>query len=315
MIDRFGRRINYLRLSVTERCTLRCEYCRVDEGICPKAAELSTSEFIRITRACANLGITKVRLTGGEPLLRRDILEIIRGISALETIREITMTTNGQMLPGQSAALKRAGISRLNISLDSLDPQTYHEMTGGDLGLVLTGIDEAIATGLLPVRINVVLVRGKNDHEVDDFIEFTKDRPLDVRFIELMPVGELGQDEMLRVSTDELLGDRPCLQPLPPRYPGQVSSDYGLDGYMGRVGFISPISHKFCGNCNRIRIMSDGMLRPCLGNNSEISLKEALQAGDEVLVEAIRSAIYNKPASHHFELGFRSEKNMSRIGG
>jgi cyclic pyranopterin phosphate synthase len=315
MIDRFGRKIEYLRLSVTERCTLRCEYCRVDEGICPKAEELSTSEFLRIAQACAALGITKVRVTGGEPLLRKDILEIIRGLAGMEGIQEVTMTTNGQMLKGQALSLVQAGLSRLNISLDSLDAHTYYQMTGGKLETVLSGIDETVAAGLLPLRINTVLVRGKNDREVDNFIALTRKMPVDVRFIELMPIGILGQDETHRVTTDEILASRPYLRPIPPRYPKQVSTDYAVDGYAGRVGFISPLSHKFCADCNRIRVMSDGMLRPCLGNNLEISLKEMLEEDDAALLEMIRDAIYNKPAGHHFDRGFLSEKNMSRIGG
>ena len=315
MIDKFGREINYLRLSVIERCSLRCEYCRVDEGICPKAAELTTEEFIRIGKACVALGIRKIRLTGGEPLLRKDIMEIISGLSALDDDLEITMTTNGQWLPEMAEDIKKAGLSRINISLDSLNAQRYKEMTSGELSAVLAGIEKAIVAGLSPVKINTVLVRGKNDNEVDDFIALTKDSPLDVRFIELMPIGCLGQDENLRVLTDELIADRPYLKPLLPRSEHQVSSDYAVDGYLGRVGFISPLSHKFCGDCNRIRIMSDGMLRPCLGNNLEISLGGALAEGDKALLNTIRDAITQKPTGHHFDLGFVSQKNMSRIGG
>lgn len=316
MIDQFGRNIEYLRLSVTERCTLRCVYCRVDEGICPKAAELSTTEFIRIAKACAALNINRIRLTGGEPLLRKDIIDIVRGISAIDAIMEITMTTNAQQLAGKAGALKQAGLNRINISLDSLDADKYREMTGGDLSAVLAGIEEAVTEKLLPVKINVVLVRGKNDSEVDDFIALARNKPLDVRIIELMPIGELGQDDTFRINNDELIAARPYLRPMPPRYAGQPSSDYTIEGYIGRVGFISPISNRFCGSCNRVRVMSDGMLRPCLGDNMEISLKEALGAeGDEALIETIRKAIYHKPAGHHFTEGFQSEKNMSRIGG
>ena len=313
--DNFGREIDYLRLSLTERCSLRCDYCRVDEGICPKAAELTTEEFLRIGRICVALGIRKIRLTGGEPLLRKDIMQIIRGLADLDENLELTMTTNGQWLARMAEDIKEAGLSRINISMDSLNAQVYKDMTGGELDAVLAGIEKAIAVGLSPVKINTVLVRGKNDHEVDDFIALTKDSPLDVRFIELMPIGCLGQDENLRILTDELIAERPYLKPIMPRSLNQVSSDYAVDGYLGRVGFISPLSHKFCGNCNRIRIMSDGMLRPCLGNNLEISLKESLAAEDDMLLDTIRSAIEQKPVGHHFDLGFVSQKNMSRIGG
>lgn len=315
MIDRLGRSITYLRLSVTERCSLRCAYCRVEEGICPKAEELSAAEFIRIATACAALGIRKIRVTGGEPLLRKDIIAIVQGLSRLEGIEEITMTTNAQYLASQAAALKQAGLIRINISLDSLDADKFREMTGGDLAAVLAGIDAAIQADLQPIKINVVLLRGKNDDEVDDFIELTRRRPIDVRFIELMPLGGIWQADSLRVNNDDLITQRPYLNPLPPRYTSQPSRDFRVKGYKGRVGFISPISHRFCADCNRVRVMSDGTLRPCLGDNLEVSLKDALAAGDEVLIETIRTAILAKPVGHHFENSFRSIKNMSRIGG
>lgn len=315
MHDRFGRKIEYLRLSVTERCTLRCAYCRADEGYCPKAAELTADEFTRIVRACAQLGIKKVRLTGGEPLLRKDILNIVYDIAHTPGVTELSMTTNAQQLAGKALALKEAGLQRINISMDSLNPERFKEMTGGDLSLVLSGIDEAISGGLLPVKVNVVLVRGKNDGEVDDFIALTRENPIDVRFIELMPLGELGKDESLRISNDELIAARPWLVPVAPRYTSQPSRDFQVDGYLGRVGFISPISHNFCGLCNRLRLMSDGNLRMCLGVDSEISLLPALQQDDDTLLEVIRTAIFNKPARHQFDADFISDKNMSRIGG
>ena len=315
MQDRLGRSIEYLRLSVTERCTLRCAYCRADEGECPKAAELSADEFIRIVRLSAQLGINKVRLTGGEPLLRKDIIDIVSGISHLPGIDELSMTTNAQFLAEKARQLKIAGLDRINISMDSLDPQRFKEMTNGDLSLVLAGIDAAIEVGLLPVKINVVLIRGKNDHEVDDFIALTRERPIDVRFIELMPLSHLGHDQGLRVENDELILVRPYLQAVPSRYTSQPSLDYQVPGYLGRVGFISPMSHQFCELCNRMRVMSDGMLRMCLGVDSEISLLEALQQGDAALLQTLREAIYNKPARHLFNEDFISQKNMSRIGG
>lgn len=316
MIDQFGRNISYLRLSITERCTLRCDYCRAGEGICPRREELKAKDFIRIAQACASLGIRKIRLTGGEPLLRKDLIEIILGLAAIEGIQELTMTTNAQMLPGQSRALKAAGLDRINISLDSLNENRYQKMTnGGSLNAVLTGINEALHADLQPVRINAVIVHGRNDDEVDDFIALTRDNPLEVRFIELMPIGALGQNESMRVSNDKLIAERPWLKPIPPRFPEQVARDYAVEGYQGRVGFISPVSHQFCTDCNRIRVMSDGMLRPCLGNNIEYPLKEALAQNDEALLKVIRQGIKHKPAGHQFLHGFISEKNMSQIGG
>ena len=315
MLDQFGRNITYLRLSVTERCQLRCTYCRVEEGICPKAKELSPAEYERIVRACMQLGIQKVRLTGGEPLLRKDILEIVERIARLEGLQDLSMTTNAQMLPGKAQLLKQAGLRRLNISLDSLKPEVFHELTGGDIQPVLQGMEEAVEAGLLPLKLNIVLVRGINECEIDDFIALTRENPIDVRFIELMPIGDRGENADRRISNQDVLAARPYLQPVPARYPGQPSVDYQVPGYRGRVGFISPISHQFCADCNRIRVMSDGTLRPCLGVDREIPLTSALAQGDEVLREAICAAIFRKPAAHRFESCAFAERNMSRIGG
>ncbi len=316
MKDQYGRTIEYLRLSITERCTLKCAYCRADEGICPKRNELSAADLIRIVRATTQLGVNKVRLTGGEPMLRRDLLEIIAGVRAVGGIREITMTTNAQHLPGQARALKAAGLDRLNISLDSLRPERYAEITGGgSLQKVLCGIDEALDAGFVPLKLNAVLLRGKNDDEADDFIALTKDRPIHMRFIEWMPLGETDRSAE-RVTGAELLAARPYLIPVPPLYESQPSRDYQVEGYAGRVGFIDPVSHRFCERCNRVRVMSDGMLRPCLGDNAEISLRDALaESDDTALVETVRAAIWAKPCSHRFDEAFRPEKNMSRIGG
>lgn len=316
MNDRFGRTITYLRLSLTERCTLKCTYCRAGEGVCPKKDELTKDEFLRIVRAAASLGVKKVRLTGGEPMLRRDLTDIIAGIRATKGIEEITMTTNGQHLPGMSRRLKEAGLDRINISVDSLRPDRYSAITGGgSLDLVLQGMEEALGAGFAPVKLNAVLLRGQNDDEVDDFIALTRDKPIYVRFIEYMPLG--GEDHAdLRVTGSELLAAHPALVPLAPMYPGQPARDFRMPGYVGRVGFIDPVSHKFCKECNRVRIMSDGMLRPCLGQNDEVSLKDALADKDDAaLVETIRRAVWQKPETHGFDGAFHTGRNMSRIGG
>ena len=316
MNDRFGRTITYLRLSLTERCTLKCAYCRAGEGICPKKGELSRDEFLRIVRAFAAVGVKKVRLTGGEPMLRRDLIPIISGIRAIEGIEEITMTTNGQHLAGQCRALREAGLDRLNISVDSLKPERYTAITGGgSLALVLAGIEEAFAAGFSSLKLNVVLLRGQNDDETADFIALTKDRPISVRFIEYMPLGETDQAS-LRVTGAELLKKHPQLVPVEPAYPGQPARDYQMPGYVGRVGLIDPMSHRFCADCNRVRVMSDGMIRPCLGSNEEFSLKEALeQTDDSALNAVIARAIALKPETHCFDEGFSAEKTMRHIGG
>ena len=316
MNDRFGRTITYLRLSLTERCTLKCAYCRAGEGICPKKGELSQDEFLRIVRAFAAVGVKKVRLTGGEPMLRRDLIPIISGIRGIDGIDEITMTTNGQHLAGQCRALREAGLDRLNISVDSLKPERYTAITGGgSLSLVLAGIEEAFAAGFPSVKLNVVLLRGQNDDETADFIALTKDRPLSVRFIEYMPLGETDQAS-LRVTGAELLQKHPELVPVEPAYLGQPARDYQMPGYVGRVGLIDPMSHRFCADCNRVRVMSDGMIRPCLGSNEEFSLKEALeQTDDNALHAVIARAIVLKPETHCFDEGFSAEKTMRHIGG
>lgn len=316
MNDRFGRIITYLRLSLTERCTLKCTYCRAAEGDCPKKSELTREELLRITRAFAKIGVNKVRLTGGEPMLRRDLLSIISDIRSIPQIQEITMTTNGQHLPGMSTALKAAGLDRLNISVDSLKPEKFAKITGGgSLERVLTGIDEAFAAGFPSVKLNVVLLRGVNDDETDDFIELTRDRNIQVRFIEYMPLGENDHAE-LRITGDELLQQYPQLVEVRPSYIGQPARDYQMPGYVGKVGLIDPMSHRFCADCNRVRVMSDGMLRSCLGSNEEFSLKEALeQPDDDALIEQIQKAIAQKPSTHCFDTGFTAEKTMSRIGG
>ena len=316
MNDRFGRTITYLRLSLTERCTLKCAYCRAGEGECPKKSELSQDEFLRIVRAFAAVGVKKVRLTGGEPMLRRDLLSIISGIRSIDGITEITMTTNGQHLAGQCRALREAGLDRLNISLDSLKPERYAAITGGgSLALVLAGIEEAFSAGFPSLKLNVVLLRGQNDDETADFIALTKDRPISVRFIEYMPLGETDQAN-LRVTGAELLKKHPQLVPVEPSYLGQPARDYQMPGYVGRVGLIDPMSHRFCADCNRVRVMSDGMIRPCLGSNEEFSLKEALeQADDGALNAVIARAISHKPETHCFDEGFSAEKTMRHIGG
>ena len=277
--------------------------------------ELNAGDLARIVNACADLGINRVRLTGGEPLLRRDIVQIVTGIRANPKIRDISLTTNAQMLAEYAAGLKQAGLDRVNISLDSLKPDVFHQMTGGDLEKVKAGINASIEAGLNPIKINVVLVRGWNDLEVDDFIALTKDHALDVRFIEYMPIGEGSQSENLRVDNSKILQEHPALQPVPPRNPGQPSRDYQIPGYKGRVGFISPISHQFCADCNRIRVMSDGTLRTCLGQEQEISLVQALADGDEALKEKIKIAVLTKSAAHNFRTAHLNARGMSKIGG
>ncbi|MGI6745053.1 MAG: GTP 3',8-cyclase MoaA [Acutalibacteraceae bacterium] len=313
MTDSFNRKITYLRLSVTERCSEKCIYCSKSEGKCPKESELSAESFVKIARACALIGISKVRLTGGEPLLRRDFIQIVSGISSLNTYKDISLTTNAQLLKEQAHALKKAGINRCNISLDSLRDEAYNEMTGGDLQKVFRGIKAAFQERMTPVRLNTVLIKGKNDLEIDSFIELARKYPVDVRFIELMPMGDASFEG---ISNEKILADRPYLKPveLTEDYSGPAKY-YSSSGFAGKVGFISPISHSFCESCNRIRVTSDGFIRPCLGDTAEYSLKEALTGSTEDLARLIFDIIRKKPQRNSFSDSFQTNRKMNQIGG
>jgi cyclic pyranopterin phosphate synthase len=288
-------------------------YCRDGTAPCPEDS-LTVTEVERILRCMVALGINKVRLTGGEPLMRGDLEQIVAAISATGLIRDLTMTTNAQALAPRAAALKAAGLMRVNISLDSLKADRYREITGGgDIAQVFEGIDAALACGLTPVKLNCVLMRGTNDDEIDDFIALAREKPLSVRFIELMPMGGM-RDDGRRIPTGEILRAHGELQPIAPAYAGQPSRDYRGEGFRGTVGFISPVSRVFCNECSRVRVTGDGKLRPCLGDNMEVDLRPAMQQGEEILLETIRLAVYNKPEGHHFSRDFVSERKMNRIG-
>ena len=319
LIDACNRRLTYLRISITDRCNLRCAYCLPCEDT-PRldhAEVLRYEEILRIARVGARLGITKLRVTGGEPLVRKGVYDFLAELARIPGIRDLSLTTNGVLLEENIDRIKAAGVTRVNISLDTLRPERYRDITGTDaFARVWAGIKAAQAAGFSPIKINVVAMRGVNDDEIEDMARLTLERNWNVRFIELMPLGELGQDESLRMNNVRFIEERPYLIPLEPRYRGQPSQDFRVEGYKGRVGFISPHSRKFCDLCNRVRVMSDGKLRMCLGNNHEISLMEALEEQDDkALIEIIRDAIYNKPEGHHFDCDFVSDKNMRRIGG
>lgn len=317
MKDQFEREISYVRLSVTQRCNLRCVYCQPDD--CPESTDsklLSVEDNQRLVSVLAGLGIRKVRLTGGEPLLRRDLEAIIVAVSQTSGITDVSLTTNGQGLAQRATGLKAAGLGRVNISLDTLCRDRYRSITGGgSLQEVLSGIDACLQCGLTPVKLNTVLVRGMNDDEIDSLIELTRDRELAVRFIELMPLNDLGRDPARQISGIDILASHPALQKISGQDPGQPSEDYQLPGYSGTVGFIRPISHRFCHHCNRIRITADGILKPCLGDVGEVSLIEALNQDEQTLQELIRQSIFKKPEGHHFNSAFQPERSMNRTGG
>ena len=311
MRDKWGREINYLRISVTKRCNLNCSYCG------SKAAsyenELTLSEITAITRVLAEKGITKVRLTGGEPLIRDDLCDIAREIKKISGIKELYVTTNGILLKEKARALKTAGVDGVNISLDTLDGEIYRSLTGTDkLSEVLDGINEALSTGFSSVKINSVLIKGRNENEAERLIGLARKKPLDVRFIELMPFSGQGEKEELVVTENELLGKFSYLSPCNSE-DASVAKYYTADDFQGRVGFISPRSHKFCSKCNRIRLLADGRLKPCLGNDTAFDIRPFI-GSNELLSEKIDSIIFNKPLAHHFEDG-ENFRGLNLIGG
>ena len=302
-----------MRLSVTDLCNLRCSYCMPETGVVKRAhAEiLRVEEIGEIVRAAAACGITKVRLTGGEPLVRRGIVDICRLTAETEGIRETCLTTNGTLLPQYAGALREAGVRRVNISLDSLDPETYRRVTRlGELEDALRGLEAALAAGFEAVKINAVLMAGVNDREIPALAALTY-RGVDLRFIELMPVGDCAG-----WSREHFLKNSAVLAALPELVPAGaegVAQLYRLPGAPGRVGLISPISAHFCPSCNRIRVTSDGKLKPCLHSASEVNLRGL--HGD-ALEQAIRGAISQKPGRHTLESGkSESGRNMNEVGG
>jgi len=317
MIDSYGRSITYLRVSVTELCNLRCRYCMPADGICKKAHEemLTEDEMITAIRAAASLGITKLRITGGEPLVKKNIVSICRRAAAVPGIREVCITTNGLMLPELAKPLCESGVSRVNISLDTLDAEKFHYITRvGELSQAVDGIRAALEAGFEKVKLNAVLIGGFNDDEIPALAELTLRYPLDLRFIELMPMydsGDFGPEAFIPYSV--VLDSLPQLQPDTPD--GGVARLYRLPGAQGRIGLISPVSAHFCAECNRIRLTADGKLKPCLHSGDEISLKGLDYDG---MVETIREAIARKP-SWHGELDAvnrsRAGRNMNQIGG
>ena len=316
MKDAFGREINYLRLSVTELCNLRCRYCMPEEGVCKLRHEdlLTEEEMLMAVRAAAGLGITKVRITGGEPLTKPNILSICRGVAQTPGIRETALTTNALRLPELAKPLREAGVSRVNISLDTLNAEKYAYMTRrGRLEDALRGIDAALNAGFSQVKINAVLIGGFNDDEVPALAALTKQWPVDVRFIELMPMPgsqSFGPDSYLPVAS--------VLDALPeaaPEMEDGVARLYRLPGALGRIGLISPISQHFCGSCNRIRLTADGKLKPCLHSAEEYGIKGLDEAG---MAAQMRRAILAKPQCHgalDAENRSRAARGMSQIGG
>nr|BAW33844.1 MOCS1AB [Bombyx mori] len=304
--DLHGRRHNYLRISLTERCNLRCKYCMPAEGVplSSRSSLLSVEELRVIVGALAAAGVDKLRLTGGEPTLRSDLADIIQSLKAIDGIRSVSMTTNGLVLARRLASLQRAGLDAVNVSLDTLRPDRYEDMARRrGLARVLAGLDLALQLGYSPVKINTVLMRGFNDDEIGDFIEMTRERDLEVRFIEFMPfAGNEWKSGRLVPHREVLRAARaahPGLRPLPPR-PNDTATLWKVGGYAGTVGFISSMTQHFCATCNRLRLTADGNLKVCLFGAAEVSLRDAVRggAGPAQLLQLVRAALHNKKAAH-----------------
>ncbi len=328
--DQYARTISYLRLSITDRCNLRCLYCMPPSALTTHADLLSFEEMLRIVRVAVSMGMNKLRLTGGEPLVRRGVMDFIRRLAQIKSLEEIRLTTNGVLLHDSAAELRKAGIRNLNISLDTLQPQRFKTITGSDLfAQVWQGIQTACELGF-HVKINVVAMRGINDDEFADFARLATRQPVQVRFIEFMPIGNKGNWDRERfIAASELRGIFSTLgnlEPLPGSQmegPARVYQLTTLDGQTGRIGFISPISHHFCDQCNRLRLTSGGRLRACLLHDHETDLKAILRGGgsNDDIGKAIRQTIVNKPKGHTLhddstELGqVNCQGRMSQIGG
>ena len=318
MTDNYGRKIEYLRMSVTENCNLRCGYCMPESecGECRCGNVLSNDELIRIASAAAELGMKKLRITGGEPLVRRDLTELVKRLALLPGIGDLSLTTNGTLLAPKAQELYDAGIHRINISLDTLDPEKYAGMTrGGKLSDAVDGIRAALEVGMSPVKLNTVLIGGFNDDEVESLCLLTMRYPVEVRFIELMPIGHDSPfGSAAYISSDVVLKKMPQLVPIE-RQAHSVARLYKLPGAVGRVGLISPLSNHFCSECNRLRLTADGHIKPCLHSAEEINVRGL--KGDD-LKAAILSAVSHKPQMHvALSATERSEskRSMYRIGG
>lgn len=321
--DPFGRTIDYLRVSVTDRCDLRCVYCMPPEGIPlkPVSEILTYDELIRAVRVAVSLGVRKVRITGGEPLVRRGVVPFVRRVAEIPGVRDLGMTTNGTALPGMAAALREAGLCRVNISLDTIRRDRYAEITRRDaLPKVLEGVEAALRAGLSPVKINVVLLHGLLRGEVDDFFAMAREMPVEVRFIERMPIGCPPSEGYLSAE-----GVRERMLALPGvREAGNGSSSaavtYEVPGFAGKLGIISPVSRKFCSGCNRLRVTADGRLRSCLFGRETLDLRGVLRSGrgDDAVADLFRQAARTKPQEHELCDGGdapSAAEPMSRVGG
>jgi len=326
LIDRFGRQMNYMRISVTDRCNLKCSYCRPGaDSFCPLAhAEvLSFEEIERVARVAASLGVNKVRLTGGEPLVRRGIPSLIRMLKQIPGIRDLALSTNAVLLEKYAEALAEAGLTRINISLDTIRPERFRALTGGgQLDAALDGIREAVSIGFSPIKVNAVVMRGVNENEIADMIDFAVETGVQMRFIEFMPLCDGNNWSDSHMPVEEMLsmpGVRQRLADIPADNDGHAAARYiPLASGAGDVGFISPMSNRFCDGCNRLRLTADGRIRPCLPADEEVDIRTVLRAGcsDADIAQSLRDAAFMKPeiGVYNFETDGR-QRSMVQIGG
>ncbi|XP_022097972.1 molybdenum cofactor biosynthesis protein 1-like isoform X2 [Acanthaster planci] len=326
LTDSFDRQHNYLRISLTEKCSLRCQYCMPEEGVelTPQKKLLAPEEILRITRLFVKEGVDKVRLTGGEPLVRKDIIDIVEQLGRLEGLRTIAMTTNGVALHRKLPKLRESGLNLLNISLDTLVPAKFEFITRRrGFNQVWKGLETAIDLGYDPVKINCVVMRGLNEEEICDFVELTKDKPIEVRFIEYMPFdGNKWNDKKMFTCGDmqRTIRERwPNFAPLEDTEPNATAVVYKVPGYQGTVGFIASMTKPFCGTCNRLRLTADGNLKVCLFGNAEVSLRDVMREGgsDEDLLQVIGAAVGRKKKQHAgmFSIAKMKNRPMILIGG
>jgi len=321
--DQFGRKVNYLRISVTDRCNLRCRYCIPQEGVPLKKHEdlLSFEEIEIIARAAVELGVDKIRLTGGEPLLRKGFLELVKKLAPIGGLKDLALTTNGILLGPMASELKEAGIKRVNVSLDTLKPERFKQMTGSDdWQKAKEGFEKALDAGFDQVKLNVVLIEGYNVDEAVDFVDYIADKKAQLRFIEFMPVGNeywTSDKVMLSRNIIERIDQKHHIVSLPP-LKNSVVDEYQIVGSPATVGFISPLSNSFCRKCNRLRLTADGFLKPCLASKYEVNIKVPVRAGHRgnelrrVFYEAMRL----KPKAHKMDQGLSDNtRHMAEVGG
>ncbi|MFT5448839.1 MAG: cyclic pyranopterin phosphate synthase [Gammaproteobacteria bacterium] len=326
LVDRYDRHVSYVRLSVTDRCDFRCVYCMSEDmTFLPRAQVLTLEELYQVGRAFSELGAGRIRLTGGEPLVRKNIMWLVEKLGALPGLDELVMTTNGSQLPRLAQGLRDAGMKRINISLDSLNAERFKRITRtGDLHTVIDGIDAAVKAGFERLKLNTVVMRNRNDDEVLDLVGFAIDRGIDISFIEEMPLGEISEHDRAEVymSSAEIRGLISARYTLTEstHKTGGPSRYWSIEGSDSRVGFISPHSHNFCESCNRVRVTAQGRLLLCLGQEHSVDLRHVLRAhpgDDERLRQAIIDSMAIKPKGHDFDLNRKVVifRHMSVTGG